>query len=349
MIKRVFSIFVTLLLIISIPLCSFASVNYEEYLSSNLFTFAEPPDLSNTIYWALGDGSGSILGNDCFLFITVFPYLSREQFETSEITIQIKLYSDKQTLWIWAPTLPNISFYQYVFRGDGLLLDQHVFSLDNDGLFNYDYTAFSSYHYYWAKGNLSVINLGSYGLLRPIWNDDYVTNYNLSQIVESLQNGFNLSITTELATYNQLQTFYNLFDTYKNLWTSWSQNNIQLLNQQLIALSNIQNKLQQLLDNLGVGQTQPNFEENTGFSNDVEDLESRQHSIIDQFDNLDIPLDLAFNSVDGYIGSLRAPLLFIKSIFDTFIPDGSLPWIIIFFSLVFGLIATLIGKKIRSS
>ena len=293
--------------------------------------FPEPPDVDNVSYLVLDDGNGDSQGYSGFIFTFVFPGITKDYFDSGEVVAEIQLLEDGQQLVLYAPTLAGVHFFVYVYRLNGQELNVYNFTIPdvNNTPFIYKFTFASSYRYYWAKGFIPAYQYGS-AVYKPAiiyWLPDYSYQAQLKDALTYLRS---IQLHT-ISIDNNFSSYFNLFEAY------YRRNHEDL--------NNISSQLHDIYELLGGGETVETFPDNSEMESNVDDYISEEHSYLDQYDDGLSEFNNQIDEAESYLSDFGNGFAAVKMIFENFVLGMPLAYIIILFSLVFGVVVLILGKR----
>lgn len=345
--KRIIALFFVSVMLFVLATPVFASADLEA-MQTQVAWLPEPPDLQNAVYWVLGKGSDTD-GSKGLLFALYFPYVGESQMG-NDLQCFLDLKSDGQTLRILAPSLTGIDFYLYVYFLDGSNVNSYYWTMPSptaDGQFSYTFTSFKNFKGYWCKGAITPkVYTSEYFPLQITWLEDSYTNRLLVNILKQLENLYSLdsdiaddtdSIHTILGNFKS--SFDSRFSAFKSAFDAYASCNQN-------QLESVKNKLDQIISLLGGNEVITTLPQETGASQAVSDYADAEQGYMESFgDSLD-DMDNVFSEVDNQLTTWSNGFSFIRNIFEQFVSGFGMPYMVLLFSLSFGIIVLILGRRV---
>lgn len=256
------------------------------------------------------------------------------QNDTWKYSATYRRYSNDTTY-----TLADYTILQYD------LLDGHFYycySRESAKVYNTSFTTAEYDHYISYDVDLSPLYTGNQSSALP-----QLGSVNWAQ---------NIDYTQDIAALNALLTHISTRSDFistelDQLWTLISQNWAWLKVTYYNTITgrwNLTNqKLDEIISLLGGGETAPTFEDHAADASQVDDYVSQENQYMEQFGS---NVDDFGNTIDqaGFnLGTLTNGFAAVKLFFENFVFGFNLPYMIIFFSLVFGVFILILGKKVH--
>lgn len=330
--------FIAILASVGLIFCVFAPVFSASAISlggiGETAFFPEPPDVNGVSYLILDDGNGDSNGYSGFIFTIVFPLVSKEQCDNGELTAEWHLLQDSVELWVNAPTLAGIPFYVYLHRLNGQELNVYTFTIPavNNSPFTYTFTlsgALVNYVYYWAKGFIPAYQTGS-AIYHPAMIY-FLPDYTYSTTLKNIYDKLNTLISM------QNQSNY-LLDQYINLFEAFYRRNHEDLN-------NISSQLNDIYELLGGGQTTESMPDNSEAESNIDNYINEESSYMSNFEDGINDFEELASDAQQQINGISNGFGAVKQIFETFVIGMPATYIVILFSLIFGIVVLILGKR----
>ena len=336
--RRFFIILICVIGCLAFMLPSFALVVVDSRIS-------EPVEAPNIKYFVLYNADGTI--GRLYQFIAY-------GFDVQYDTFYVTFYAEPNGNWSYLgnytkynPSSNTSSSQSYmIIQYD--LVDGHFYYSYNRNSNNIYSTSFaiSNYKYYLSYGCEYAPNYtGNVQNKMPqlgsvMWNDDtdYTTDFQaINTLLSALYNRLDLTYQDIDAILLNLNNFFSWFKStyYSTITGKWDLTNNNL--------NTIISYLRQLID----GSNNPTLPNQDSFNNGVDGYISSESGYIDNFNNSINDIGSQFDFASEKIGSFSSTFAFINNVFNTFIPSSSMPYVIIFISLSFGLIVLLLGRKVK--
>lgn len=345
--KRIIALFFVTVMLFVLATPVFASADLEA-MQTQYAWIPEPPDVDNAVYWVLGSGTDTS-GYNGLIFCLYFPLVGSSQMG-EDLQVFIDLEADGQTLRILAPTLVGISFYCYVYRLDGSNVNSYNWtmpSVSSSGQFSYKFKFSSGYKGYWCKGAITPkVFTSAYFPLQITWLDDSYTNRVLVNILSKLESLYSLDSdiasdtdSIHIILGNFKSSFDSRFSAFKTAFDAYASCNQN-------QLESVKNKLDQVISLLGGNEVITTLPQETGASQAVSDYADAEQGYMDSFgDSLD-DMDNVFSEVDNQLTTWSNGFSFIRNIFEQFVSGFGMPYMILLFSLSFGIIVLILGRRV---
>lgn len=316
---------------------------------------SEPPDLPTTCFWVMdkpGLYDNKVDRNaNAILFCLVFPFVYEQSVFEQEITVTLDLLSNGQKLTISAPNMGGNPVYCYVYDLNGNYKNSYSWMLPSGSAalngFTYTFTFTSGHTRYWFKGPMSFkMTSNTYRPAQIVWRDDAVYTKQLRDIMLQLNYIFGCGVAIGQQIENtgdeivdSISDLYSSFVLYQEAFDAFAY-------RQDVTLRGISGKLDTIIDLLGgndVVSTMPSYNDE---ASQVDQYVSAEGGYMDSFDrNID-----SFGSVIGDAGShlqsVSGGFSAVKLLFENFVLSFNLPYLLIFFSLVFGVFILILGKRV---
>lgn len=205
---------------------------------------------------------------------------------------------------------------------------------------------------YWKSSNIHLSGNGfsNVPLKQIAWSDtiDYSTDFGQLETLITATNSYLNSIDSRFLSFDTyLRSHFDIAlsdinDTVSFLYAQFVQYRVQFSQE----AATIEGQLDEIISLLGGGQTTQALDPETGFANSVDEYQSQESSLLNGVDNRVNEMNDLVSSADGQLEGLADGFTLVKNVFYYFIEEQSLPFTLLFFSLVFGLFITLIGKKV---